>query len=81
MSQNRLYRQTANRTGDAAAASVLDELERMLVEIAHSPDEIDGNDFEELRRRIEEQGVLFKVKVLNTNVKERQLDNVKRKTL
>ncbi len=79
--QNRLYRQTANRNGDAAAASVLDELERMLVEIAHSPDEIDGNELEQLRRRIEEQGVLFKVKVLNTNVKERQLENVKRKTL
>jgi hypothetical protein len=79
--QNRLYRQTANRTGDTAAASVLDELERMLVEIAHSPDEIDGNELEELRQRIEEQGVLFKVKVLNTNVKERQLDNVKGKTL
>jgi hypothetical protein len=79
--QNRLYRQTANRAGEAALASVLEELERMLIDIAYSPDTLDSIEFEDLRQRIEAQGVLFKVKVLSTNVKERQLDSVKRKRL
>lgn len=79
--QNRLYRQTADRAGEAALASVLEELERMLIDIAYSPDTLDSTEFENLRQRIEAQGVLFKVKVLSTNVKERQLDSVKRKKL
>jgi hypothetical protein len=81
--QNRLYRQTADRAGEAALATVLDELERMLIDIAHSPDALDVSEFEYLRDRIEAQGVLFKVKVLTTNVKKRQrrLETVTRKKL
>src|SRR5262249_6391674 len=40
LEENRLYRQTAAQQGDAALASVLDELERVLVDVAHSPGEI-----------------------------------------
>ncbi len=79
--QNRLYRQTAERVGDKATSLVLDELERMLLDIAHSPEEVDGTEFDDLRRRIEKQGVLFKVKVLNTNVKQRQLERATQKKL
>jgi hypothetical protein len=79
--QNRLYRLTADREGEAALVPVLEELERMLIDIAHSPDTLDSAEFEDLRDRIEAQGVLFKVQVLSTNVKERQLDSVKRKRL
>lgn len=79
--QNRLYRQTADQTGEKVLASVLDELERMLVEIAHSPERMDWNDFDDLRRRIEANGVLFKVRVLNVNVRERQIEKVTQKKL
>jgi hypothetical protein len=79
--QNRLYRQTANRAGETALVSVLDELERMLIDIANSPENLDFNEFANLRRRIEAQGVLFKVRVLNTNVRERQRDRVTQKKL
>jgi hypothetical protein len=79
--QNRLYRQTANRAGETALVSVLDELERMLIDIANSSENLDWNEFTNLRRRIEAQGVLFKVKVLNTNVRERQRDRVTQKKL
>ena len=37
LDDNRLYRQTARTTGDNSMASVLDDLERVLLEIAHSP--------------------------------------------
>jgi len=79
--QNRLYRQTADRVGDRATALVLDELERMLLDIAHSPEEVDWAEFDDLRQRIEKHGVLFKVKVLNTNVKQRQLERATQKKL
>jgi hypothetical protein len=69
---NRLYRQTALSSGDAAVASVLDDLERVLVEIANSPDDATGQDVARLRQRIESQGLLFKVTVLGTQVSQRQ---------
>lgn len=68
---NRLYRQTALNTGEAGVASVLDQLERVLVEIANSPTEISSKEMESLRKRIEAQGILFKVRVIGTQVRER----------
>ncbi len=81
VSDNRLYRQSADQAGESALASALDELERMLVDISHSPDNLNWDDFETLRGRIEAHGVLFKVKVLTTNVRERQRLSTPHKTL
>jgi hypothetical protein len=67
---NRLYRQTALATGQNAAASVLDDLERILLEVAHSPDQLDAEDLAELQKRIEEQGLLFKVRVFGSQLRE-----------
>lgn len=68
---NRLYRQTALRDGDASLASVLEELECSLLEIAHSPSRISSPQFERLRRRIEAQGILFKVRVVDTQLENK----------
>ena len=68
---NRLYRQTANSTGDKAVASVLDDLERVLIEIAHSPSEVSGEQYEDLRREIQDRGLLFKVRVLGSEMRDR----------
>ncbi|MGH9523662.1 MAG: hypothetical protein ACRD3E_14130 [Terriglobales bacterium] len=65
---NRLYRQSALKLGDRKTADVLDQLERVLLEIAHSgPDESKAQ-IDELRRQIEAQGLLFKVRVIHSNV-------------
>ena len=37
---NRLYRQTAVSTGDTGIADLLDELERLLVDLAASPEQL-----------------------------------------
>lgn len=79
--ENRLYRQTANRAGETALASALEELERLLIDIAHSSENLNWNEYENLRDRIEAQGVLFKVRVLTTNVRERQRQRVTPKKL
>lgn len=65
---NRLYRLTAVANGNLQAASLLDDLERVLVDIAHAPDHASRNEMETLRERIEEQGLTFKVKVFSTGM-------------
>lgn len=69
---NRLYRQTALRDGDTAMAGTLEELERVLLDIANSPDEVTPAQFESLQKRIESKGILFKVRVVNQDLQERQ---------
>ncbi len=66
---NRLYRQTASRAGEAGVASVLEDIERLLLEIAHAPT---PEAREALRRRIESEGTIFKVRVIRTQVRERE---------
>jgi len=69
---NRLYRQTAVSTGDTAIADVLDELERVLVDVAASPEQVSAQDLDEVRHRIESRSLLFKVRVVSSEVRQRQ---------
>jgi anti-sigma factor RsiW len=72
LAANRLYRQTALNAGEPRIAQVLDELERVLVDVAASPDRLDATDLDSMRRRIESKGLLFKVRVVSSEVRERQ---------
>ena len=69
---NRLYRQTALSTGDANMASLLDELERVLVDVAASPATVSQADLDSVRRRIDSKELLFKVRVVSSQVRQRQ---------
>ena len=69
---NRMYRETAAHDGDAALASVLDDLERVLMDVAHSPDELTPAKLESLQKRIEAHGILFKVRVVGQELQEKQ---------
>jgi hypothetical protein len=80
VSDNRLYRQTAAATGNAGLVTVLDELERVLVDVAASPDVVSASDVEEVRRQIDANGLLFKVRVLSSDVRERQRAAVRLRT-
>jgi len=72
LDDNRLFRQTARSTGATAVASVLDDLERVLLEISHSPSEVSSDQLDELRQEIESRGLLFKVRVLGSQVREQE---------
>lgn len=72
LGDNRLYRQAAQRSGEPALAGVLDELERVLIDVAHRPDELPPAELGELQRRIAERGLLLKVRVLDDALKARQ---------
>ena len=69
---NRLYRQTAIATGDSGMADLLDELERVLVDVAASPDTLSSEQLSEVRHRIESRSLLFKVRVVSADVRQRQ---------
>ena len=80
VSDNRLYRQTAEATGNMALATVLDELERVLVELSASPDALSANDLERVRQQIESRGLLFKVRVLSSEIRERRKTGIRMRT-
>ena len=69
---NRLYRQTALATGDRGIVDLLDELERVLVDLAASPEELSQERLAEVRQRIESRSLLFKVRVVSADVRQRQ---------
>jgi hypothetical protein len=68
---NRLYRQTATAAGETSVANILDDLERVLIEISNSPESLSGAQLAELRRRIDEQGLLFKVQIIGSQLRDR----------
>jgi len=72
VTETRLYRQTAARTGDTRITGVLDELERVLVDITHAPSNMTKGQLEELRQRLEAEGILFKIRVLGSNVRSQE---------
>lgn len=69
---NRLYRQAALANGNASLAAVLDDLEQVLVDVAASPDKVSVDDLNDVRKRIENKGLLLKVRVMSTEVQQRQ---------
>lgn len=72
LDSNRLFRQTAATTGDHKVAGILDDLERVLLEITHSPSEIDPARLEELRQEINDRGLMFKIRVVGSQVEKEQ---------
>jgi hypothetical protein len=71
LTTSRLYRQDATAAGERSVAAVLDELERNLLEIVHSPSRISNDDLEQIRRRIDAAALLFKVRVLGDELRRR----------
>lgn len=69
VASNRLYRQTAQQMGQANVARLLDELERVLVEVARGPSTVSMQQLADLQQRIESQGILFKVKVIGSDIR------------
>jgi hypothetical protein len=74
---NRLYRTTASQAGEAAVADTLDELERLLTEVAHLAPKLTQPQAQELRLRILDKGILWKLRVVGSEVKGRAEDSTK----
>ena len=72
LAANRLYRQTAASAGERGVSDVLEELERVLLEASHGTAPVSLESLEGLRRKAEAEGVLFKIRVLGSRVRERE---------
>jgi len=65
VASNRIYRQTALQRGDERIASVLADLEPILVELAHAGKTLSPDELASIQKRIESKGLLFKVRVMS----------------
>lgn len=61
--QNRILKQRTLRQGDMADAALLDDLERVLVQVANSDAAAQPDDLDALRRRIKDGNLLFRVRI------------------
>lgn len=68
--ESRLYRQAAQKGGEADVAFLLEELERFLTELAQTGPGAES-DLAALLGRIEDKNLLFKVRVLGSQLEER----------
>jgi hypothetical protein len=67
---SRLYRQEAVEVNETSLAAVLDEIERTLLEIVHRPSTVTDADLNEIRRRVDSAALLFKVRVMSSELRE-----------
>lgn len=75
---NRLIRQSAERAGETTLADVLDDLERVLIEIANGSEDASSEELQLLKARIEQRGILFRMRVVGAEVRERERGSVRR---
>jgi hypothetical protein len=69
---NRLYRLSAQKTGDRSVEGMLDQLERVLAEIANAPSTLTEKDLQEIQNQVQSQGLLFKIRVIGSKVRQEE---------
>jgi hypothetical protein len=68
VASNRIYRQTATRRGETRIASLLSDLEPVLVELSHAGSTLSPDEIAALQKRIDSKGLLFKVRIVSAQV-------------
>jgi anti-sigma factor RsiW len=72
---NRLIRQSALQSGDGAVVDILEDLERVLLEIANAPADASSNELTDLKSRITTEDLVFRLRVIASEMRQRnQLD-------
>lgn len=69
---NRLYRQTLAREGDPTMTAALDHLERVLLEVANSPDKLSSADISRIEQEMNTDSLLFQIRVLRARVSKQE---------
>jgi hypothetical protein len=72
---NRIYRLTATQRGDARIASLLSDIEPILVELSHSGAKLTPEELTAMQKRIDSKGLLFKVRVMSAQQSQRPANN------
>jgi hypothetical protein len=72
VADTRLLRQSAARQPDDALDGVLEDLERILVEVANGPDRVSPEELRTWRERIANRSLLFRLRVLDNDMRLRE---------
>jgi hypothetical protein len=67
---SRLYRQSATQSGDTAVTGILEDVERVLLEIANAPVDVTSKELNGLKARIAAQDLLFRVRVVASEMRQ-----------
>jgi hypothetical protein len=68
----RLYRRSADVMGDVEMRDLLEDIERVLVDVANGPPDGSSNDLTDVRTRISEQDLVFRLRVAASEMRERE---------
>lgn len=69
---NRLSRQVLSGGRDPMMAAALDHLERVLLEVANSPDKLSSDDIARIEREMNTDSLLFQIRVLRTRTSQQE---------
>ena len=72
VSTNRVIRQSAAAAGDDVMEGLLEDLERVLLEVANGGGDDTVAELEMLKTRIESRGILFRLRVVTSDVRQRE---------
>lgn len=70
---NRIMLQSALRSGDAQIVDILEDLERVLLEIANAPADVSSKEMTDLQSRITDEDLLFRLRVIASEMRQRQM--------
>ena len=68
LASNRLYRTSALERGEESVATLLDELEPVLLQIAHADSSLTADELRRIQKRVEAKGLVFKLRVVRADV-------------
>lgn len=71
---NRVIKQSALQAGDGQIVDVLDDLERVLLEIANAPADATSKEITDLQSRITTDDLLFRLRVIASEMRQRNQD-------
>jgi len=67
---NRVIRASALQSGDAQIVDILEDLERVLLEVANAPANATSNDLTDLQSRITREDLLFRLRVIASEMRQ-----------
>jgi anti-sigma factor RsiW len=68
---NRVILQSAMQSGNAQVIDILEDLERVLLEVANAPANATSNDLTDLQSRITREDLLFRLRVIASEMRQR----------
>ena len=76
LASNRLYRHTAEGRGEENVATLLDDLEPVLLQIAHAPSQLTAEELRRIQKRVEAKGLVLKLRVVRASVRAKSAANL-----